>query len=209
MSSKAPWHFGMKYAGQTVEWLPTDTEESYRKLIQEPRHQEHFRRHGWDQPGAITYQINSNGFRAPEFELGTANIVTLGCSYSVGIGLPVELMVIPGVNGCIGCGIPNEAPALKPPTEPPTLKDEPPTLDVEILDVPSGPLIVVVDDFGIRSQPELADCSANFCASLSPPANIIPDNVPVKNVAIGIINSKNFWSIGEIALSGCVTKMME
>jgi hypothetical protein len=28
--------------------------------------------------------------------------------------------------------------------------------------------------------------------SLSPPANIIPLNVPVKNVAIGIINSKNY-----------------
>jgi len=45
--------------------------------------------------------------------------------------------------------------------------------------------------------------------SLSSPANIIPDNVPVKNVAIGTINSKNFWSIGEIALSGCVTKIRE
>jgi hypothetical protein len=33
------------------------------------------------------------------------------------------------------------------------------------------------------------------------------DSVPVKNVAIGIINSKNFWSIGEIAFSGCVTKI--
>ena len=38
----------------------------------------------------------------------------------------------------------------------------------------------------------VAACSAIFCASLSPPANMIPDNVPVKNVAIGIINSKNF-----------------
>ena len=38
--------------------------------------------------------------------------------------------------------------------------------------------------------------------SLSLPANIMPDKVPVKNVAIGIINSKNFWSIGEIAFSG-------
>ena len=38
--------------------------------------------------------------------------------------------------------------------------------------------------------------------SLSPPANIIPDNVPVKNVAIVIIISKNFWSIGLIAFNG-------
>jgi hypothetical protein len=29
----APWHFGMKYAGQTTEWLSTDTEENYQKLL--------------------------------------------------------------------------------------------------------------------------------------------------------------------------------
>ena len=33
---------------------------------------------------------------------------------------------------------------------------------------------------------------AFFLASGSLPANIMPDNVPVRNVAIGIINSKNF-----------------
>ncbi|NDC22871.1 MAG: hypothetical protein EB078_08545 [Proteobacteria bacterium] len=38
----------------------------------------------------------------------------------------------------------------------------------------------------------LAASNAFAFKSLSPPANIIPDNVPVKNVAIGIINSKNF-----------------
>ena len=48
----------------------------------------------------------------------------------------------------------------------------------------------------------LAASSAFPLRSLSLPANIIPDSVPVKNVAIGIINSKNFWSIGEIAFSG-------
>ena len=48
----------------------------------------------------------------------------------------------------------------------------------------------------------LAASSAFPLRSLSLPANIIPDNVPVKNVAIGIINSKNFWSIGDIAFNG-------
>jgi hypothetical protein len=46
-------------------------------------------------------------------------------------------------------------------------------------------------------------------SSLDVPANMMPDRVPVKNVAIGTINSKNFWSIGEIAFSGCVTKIKE
>ena len=43
--------------------------------------------------------------------------------------------------------------------------------------------------------------------SLSSPANMIPDNVPVKNVAIGIINSKNLLSTGLIPFIGCVTKI--
>lgn len=45
--------------------------------------------------------------------------------------------------------------------------------------------------------------------SLSVPANIMPDNVPVRNVAIGMINSKNLLSIGAIAFIGCVTKISE
>ena len=45
--------------------------------------------------------------------------------------------------------------------------------------------------------------------SLSLPAHMRPDQVPVKNVAIGIINTKNFWSMGEIAFNGCGTQMIE
>jgi hypothetical protein len=75
---------------------------------------------------------------------------------------------------------------------------------------PIGELIGVAGGVaGLFVQPEVAACSAAFCASLSPPANMIPDRVPVKNVAIGIINSKNFWSIGLIAFNGCVTKIIE
>jgi len=84
---KAPWHFGMKHAGQTVSWLPTDTEENFRQLDQNPEFHEYFRSKGWLEPGAITYRINSNGFRSEEFDT-SASIVSLGCSYTAGIGLP-------------------------------------------------------------------------------------------------------------------------
>ena len=72
--------------------------------------------------------------------------------------------------------------------------------------------VVVLGAFG--GGPEtvgglFAASNALALKSLSLPANIIPDKVPVKNVAIGIINSKNFWSIGEIAFNGCVTKIIE
>jgi len=84
---KSPWHFGMKYAGQTLDWLPTDTEESFQQLDQTPEFHEYFRSKGWLEPGAITYRINSNGFRSEEFDT-SASIVSLGCSYTAGIGLP-------------------------------------------------------------------------------------------------------------------------
>lgn len=86
---KIPHHFGQDYAGQALDWLPTDTKESFERLMQEPEHQQYFKNLGWDQPGAITYKFNSHGFRADEFD-GGPYIVALGCSYTVGIGLPVE-----------------------------------------------------------------------------------------------------------------------
>jgi len=82
-----PAHFGTHLANQTLEWLPTDTKENYEKLIQDPEHCKYFAELGWDQPGAITYRFNRHGFRADEFDSGPY-MVALGCSYTVGIGLP-------------------------------------------------------------------------------------------------------------------------
>jgi hypothetical protein len=82
-----PVHFGQKLANQELEWLPTDTKENYEKLIQDPEHAKYFAKMGWDQPGSITYRLNSHGFRADEFD-GGPYMVALGCSYTVGIGLP-------------------------------------------------------------------------------------------------------------------------
>ena len=105
----------------------------------------------------------------------------------MGIGLPVELITTPGVNGAGGGA---------------KLIDLPPNGAEPKL----GAGVVGAGDTVVC---RVAACNAIFCASLSPPANMMPDNVPVKNVAIGITNSKNFWSIGEMALSGCVTKINE
>jgi hypothetical protein len=82
-----PVHFGQKLANQELEWLPTDTKENYEKLIQDPEHRAYFAKMGWDQPGAITYKLNSYGYRADEFDDAPC-MVALGCSYTVGIGLP-------------------------------------------------------------------------------------------------------------------------
>ena len=85
-----PWFDGMNYAGHTYEWLPSDTEENFQQLVQNPEHRQYFRNNGWAQPGTITYKINSHGFRSEEFTIGSDCIVVRGCSYSCGIGRPVE-----------------------------------------------------------------------------------------------------------------------
>jgi hypothetical protein len=38
----------------------------------------------------ITYKFNSHGFRADEFDSPRSNVVFLGCSHTLGVGLPVE-----------------------------------------------------------------------------------------------------------------------
>jgi len=68
--------------------MPSDTEENFQRLMQDPQHRQYFHELGWDQPGAITYRINSNGFRCPEFDTTGDWFLALGCSYTMGIGLP-------------------------------------------------------------------------------------------------------------------------
>lgn len=84
-----PTHFGMYNANQTLNWFPSDTEESFNRMMQVPEHREYFTKMGWDRPDAITYKFNSHGFRCAEFDDGPY-LLTLGCSYTMGIGLPVE-----------------------------------------------------------------------------------------------------------------------
>lgn len=88
MFEHAPWHPGINLAGRTVTWMPTDTQESFERMIQDPGHREYFAQQGWLEPDAITYNINSQGFRCDEFEPGQPCMIALGCSYTMGIGLP-------------------------------------------------------------------------------------------------------------------------
>jgi len=92
LPSPPPWHPGVMSAGQTLDWMPTDTKERFDGLMNDDTHREYFCAKGWDKPGAITYKINKHGFRCKEFEIGSKSIVALGCSYTQGIGLPVETL---------------------------------------------------------------------------------------------------------------------
>ena len=90
MFRDSPWHFGTYHAGTESEFLPTDTKEHFEKLCETEEYREYFKAQGWLEPGAITYKINSHGFRCDELTANTDCIVALGCSFTLGIGLPIE-----------------------------------------------------------------------------------------------------------------------
>ena len=86
-----PWHSNTIYAaGKTYQWWPTDSEESFNRMMQDPVHREYFQEKGWTNPHTISYKMNNNGFRSEEFDPTADNLVALGCSFTMGIGLPVK-----------------------------------------------------------------------------------------------------------------------
>lgn len=92
LSNLYPWHVASlaDWANKEIDWHPSDTEESFHRMMQDPEHRKYFAEKGWDQPGAITYKFNSHGFRSDEFDPNADNLVALGCSFTMGIGLPVQ-----------------------------------------------------------------------------------------------------------------------
>lgn len=81
-----PAHDGKHLAGEILHWLGTDSEASWQRYMQDPEHREYFEQQGWHRSDAITYRINSHGFRGKEFTPGC--VLALGCSYTLGLGLP-------------------------------------------------------------------------------------------------------------------------
>jgi hypothetical protein len=74
-------------ANQTLEWLPMDTEERYKDNLKHKKRL--LKQNGWVDK-KVTYKFNSQGFRCDEFETDTDCAVFLGCSHTMGIGLPVD-----------------------------------------------------------------------------------------------------------------------
>ena len=75
------------YPGRTVTWVPGDTEDMYKYNMKHRRSE--LIRNGWLDYTPFTYQFNSLGFRCNEFT-SEPSIMFLGCSYTIGIGLPLE-----------------------------------------------------------------------------------------------------------------------
>ena len=73
-------------AGQEVAWLDTDSVDRYKTHIADTEKRKMLEDLGWDKHNP-TYKINRHGFRAPEFKKDEPNIVFLGCSHTVGVGV--------------------------------------------------------------------------------------------------------------------------
>jgi hypothetical protein len=82
--SKTPYY---SYANQEIDWLAMDTEELYRQNLKTKRNL--LEQHNWIGK-KFTYRFNSEGFRCDEFEENQDCAVFLGCSFTMGIGLPIE-----------------------------------------------------------------------------------------------------------------------
>jgi hypothetical protein len=82
-----PRHSNSSLANQEIPWHGTDSEELYQKNLIRNRSQ--LEQYNWvDRP--ITYKFNSHGFRADEFNSTDSSVVFIGCSHTLGVGLPVE-----------------------------------------------------------------------------------------------------------------------
>lgn len=73
-------------AGKTEYWEGTDSEKRFRRNMKHTDTREILEKNDWVNT-TIEYKYNSQGFRCDEFE-DTDCIVTLGCSYTFGTGLP-------------------------------------------------------------------------------------------------------------------------
>jgi hypothetical protein len=82
-------HYYSQHKNKTLSWIDSDSEEVFLKNIQDPERLSQLKKYGWDQPDAITYKFNSEGFRCNEFDQ-SLGIITIGCSFTAGVGLPLD-----------------------------------------------------------------------------------------------------------------------
>ena len=82
-----PRHSNSSLANQELLWHSIDSEELFQKNLIKNRSQ--LELYNWiDRP--ITYKFNNHGFRAAQFDSMHPSVVFIGCSHTLGVGLPVE-----------------------------------------------------------------------------------------------------------------------
>ena len=79
-------HQYSEYANRTLPWLGLDNQHTYAKNFTTRYNQ--LKEYGWLNK-KIDYKFNSYGFRSDEFS-SDPSMVSLGCSHTCGIGIPIE-----------------------------------------------------------------------------------------------------------------------
>ena len=83
---KTIFHQYSKVANQTLDWLPMDSKERYEENLK--NNLSKLQKFNWVD-STFTYNFNSHGFRCEEFT-EDPSIMFLGCSLTMGIGVPLE-----------------------------------------------------------------------------------------------------------------------
>lgn len=89
MPDSGPQHEGSHHANTVHDWMPSDSHERWLENCKDPVQRQRLQQHGWLPERAITYAFNSHGFRCAEFD-DRPSVLCLGCSHTMGMGLPVE-----------------------------------------------------------------------------------------------------------------------
>ena len=80
-------HHYEQFANHEMQWHPFDSKERY--MFNLENDYQRLKQFGWLDNHNFTYKFNSHGFRCNEFT-DHPNIIFLGCSHTVGVGLPVD-----------------------------------------------------------------------------------------------------------------------
>lgn len=84
-----PFQRNYEYRSQTLLWSGTDTKDRYKKNLADSKASRIIKQKGWDQI-PIEYSYNSHGFRCNEFDTRPCALA-LGCSFTEGTGLPLDM----------------------------------------------------------------------------------------------------------------------
>jgi len=89
-------HISPNPKNETTKWLGSDSKGAFQSIIdRKERSAEAQQKYEYWKDKEIEYKFNNYGFRTPydyDFENGEKGILTLGCSFTEGIGLPLEYM---------------------------------------------------------------------------------------------------------------------
>jgi len=80
-------HQYTEYCDKEVNWVSADDEHRYLKHLE--TNWDELNEHGWIHHPQFTYKFNSHGFRSDEFS-DEPSVLFLGCSHTIGIGMPAE-----------------------------------------------------------------------------------------------------------------------